>query len=79
MRPALYNAYHRVYKIGDLEAPNSEVVDFTGRICENTDRLAVERPFPSIQEGDLIAIMDAEHMDFPCPINFAQGLKQQKF
>ena len=58
MRPALYNAYHRVYKVGDLEAPNSEVVDFTGRICENTDRLAVERPFPSIQEGDLIAIMD---------------------
>ena len=59
MRPALYNAYHRLYKIGDLEAPNSEIVDFTGRICENTDRLAVERPFPSIQEGDLIAIMDA--------------------
>ena len=59
MRPALYNAYHRLYKIGDLEAPNSEIVDFTGRICENTDRLAVERPFPSIQEGDLIAVMDA--------------------
>ena len=58
MRPALYNAYHRVYKIGDPEAPNSEVVDFTGRICENTDRLAVGRPFPSIQEGDLIAVMD---------------------
>ena len=58
MRPALYNAYHRVYKIGDLEAPNSEIVDFTGRICENTDRLAVKRPFPFVQEGDLIAIMD---------------------
>ena len=58
MRPALYNAYHRLYKIGDPEAPNSEIVDFTGRICENTDRLAIERPFPSIEEGDLIAVMD---------------------
>ena len=58
MRPALYNAYHRLYKIGDPEAPSYKIVDFTGRICENTDRLAVERPFPSIQEGDLIAVMD---------------------
>lgn len=59
MRPALYNAYHRIYKIGDPKAQGSQIVDFTGRICENTDRLAVERPFPTIKEGDLVAIMDA--------------------
>ena len=58
MRPALYNAYHRMYKIGDPEAQTSQIVDFTGRICENTDRLAIERPFPIIEEGDLVAIMD---------------------
>ena len=67
MRPALYNAYHRLYKIGDPEAPNYEIVDFTGRICENTDRLAVERPFPSIQEGDLIAVMDRSIWIFHVP------------
>ena len=33
-------------------------VDITGRICENTDRLAVDIPFPNVIEGDLIAIMD---------------------
>jgi len=33
-------------------------VDITGRICENTDRLAVDIPFPDVAEGDLIAIMD---------------------
>jgi len=58
MRPALYNAYHRIYKVGDPEAPPEGTFDITGRICENTDRLAVERPFPKVKEGDLLAIMD---------------------
>jgi len=58
MRPALYDAYHRIYKIGDPDAEIAQIVDFTGRICENTDRLAIDRPFPSISEGDLVAIMD---------------------
>ncbi len=59
MRPALYNAYHRIYKIGAPDAPLTQVVDITGRICENTDRLATDRQFPDVDEGDLIAIMDA--------------------
>ena len=58
MRPALYNAHHRIYKIGDPEAETTQTVDFTGRICENTDRLAIDRKFTGINEGDLVAIMD---------------------
>jgi diaminopimelate decarboxylase len=58
MRPALYGAYHRIYKVGEPDAPNIKKVDITGRICENTDRLAVDRDFPEVKEGDLIAVMD---------------------
>ena len=58
MRPALYNAHHRIYKIGYPEAETTQTVDFTGRICENTDRLAIDRKFTDIDEGDLVAIMD---------------------
>ena len=58
MRPALYNAHHRIYKIGYPEAETTQTVDFTGRICENTDRLAIDRNFTDIDEGDLVAIMD---------------------
>ncbi|NOZ03859.1 MAG: diaminopimelate decarboxylase [FCB group bacterium] len=58
MRPALYNAYHRIYKVGEPNAPNVQTVDITGRICENTDRLAVDRPFPETTENDLLAVMD---------------------
>ena len=58
MRPALYNAHHRIYKIGHPDAETTQTVDFTGRICENTDRLAIDREFTDIDEGDLVAIMD---------------------
>jgi diaminopimelate decarboxylase len=57
MRPVLYGAHHRIYKVGQLQE-NNQTVDITGRICENTDRLAVDRPFPEIDEGELVAIMD---------------------
>jgi len=59
MRPALYGAYHRIYKVGEPDAPNIKKVDITGRICENTDRLAIDRDFPEVREGDLLAVMDA--------------------
>ncbi len=59
MRPALYDAYHRIYKVGDPEAQQSTKVDITGRICENTDRLAKDRLFPDVHEGDFLAVMDA--------------------
>jgi len=58
MRPALYGAVHRIYKVGARREEKNMIVDVTGRICENTDRLAVDIPFPVVVEGDLIAIMD---------------------
>ncbi|MEE2876440.1 MAG: diaminopimelate decarboxylase, partial [Candidatus Neomarinimicrobiota bacterium] len=58
LRPALYKTYHKIYKIGNPNAPHEIVADFTGGICENTDRLATDRPFPSVKEGDLVAVMD---------------------
>ncbi len=64
MRPALYGAYHRIYKLGEPEAPTINKVDITGRICENTDRLAVDRDFPEVAEGDLVAVMDTGAYSF---------------
>jgi diaminopimelate decarboxylase len=58
MRPSLYQAYHQIVKVQDPQAPATQKVDITGRICENTDRLAVDRPFPEVDEGELLAILD---------------------
>ena len=64
MRPALYGAYHRIYRVGHPNAPTVNKVDITGRICENTDRIAVDREFPHVDEGDLIAVMDTGAYSF---------------
>ena len=58
LRPALYKTYHKIFKVGEPDAPEKLVADFTGGICENTDRLATDRSFPEVEEGDLIAVMD---------------------
>ncbi len=59
LRPALYGAYHRIIIANDVERKGSEVVDVTGKICENTDRLAKDRALPPIKEGDILAVLDA--------------------
>lgn len=57
MRPALYNAYHRieplVRRAGD-DAP----VDIVGPICESTDAYARDRHFPPVEVGDIIVVRD---------------------
>ena len=57
MRPALYGAKHRIYKLGCPNPKDTNIYDFTGRICENTDRIAKDLKFPAVKEGDLVLIM----------------------
>lgn len=59
IRPALYGAYHRIVPLlngNDLR--NHQQIDFTGQICENTDRLARDRDLPELSAGDRVAICD---------------------
>jgi diaminopimelate decarboxylase len=57
MRPALYNAYHRVEPLvprGDA----TTTVDIVGPICESTDAYACDRLFPPVEVGDLVVVRD---------------------
>lgn len=58
MRPAMYDAYHHVDVIGKSDQEKSEVYDLAGSLCENNDKFAIQRDFPPIHEGDLLAIHD---------------------
>ena len=69
MRPALYGAYHRIYKVDNHDL-DIDTFDFTGQICENTDRIAVQRSFPEVNEGDLITIMDSGAYGYSMSNNF---------
>lgn len=59
LRPMLYHAYHKILVANKLNEKEEEKVNVVGPICENTDQIARDRPLPHIEEGDLLAILNA--------------------
>ena len=61
IRPALYGAYHEIVPVAQsaTSAANSEVTDIVGPVCETGDFFARDRELPAVNEGDLLAILDA--------------------
>ena len=58
MRPALYQAYHKIERVGDSEE-TPILYDVVGPICESSDCFGKEVPLPKSHRGDLIAIRTA--------------------
>jgi len=59
VRPTMYGSYHHVLVANRVGSPNEETYDVVGPICESGDVLAKDRWLPRIQEGDLLAILNA--------------------
>jgi diaminopimelate decarboxylase len=61
IRPALYGAYHEIVPVtqGEGSMAKAEVTDIVGPVCETGDFFARDRELPLVDEGDLIAILDA--------------------
>lgn len=59
MRPALYGSFHNIVNLSRLDVEKEHLATIVGPICESTDKLGVEIPFPETQEGDLILIENA--------------------
>lgn len=61
IRPALYGAYHEIVPVTQsaASAPRSEITDIVGPVCETGDFFARDRDLPVVNEGDLLAILDA--------------------
>jgi len=58
MRPALYDARH---KIIPLKKNNKKIIgniEFVGPICESSDKFLSQKDFSKIKEGDYVAITD---------------------
>jgi len=61
IRPALYGAFHEIVAVS-LPVSSSgkkETVDIVGPVCETGDFFARDRDLPPVEEGDLVAILDA--------------------
>jgi diaminopimelate decarboxylase len=59
IRPALYEAWHDVRPVKEMESgAAADVYDIVGPICESADFLAKERRL-AVRQGDLLAVMSA--------------------
>jgi len=56
IRPALYNSYHKIEKIGTGDGGQETRYDVVGPICESSDCFGKAVMFPETFRGDLIAI-----------------------
>jgi diaminopimelate decarboxylase len=59
VRPTMYGSYHHILVANKLNEPENEVYDVAGPICESGDLLAKERKLPKINEGDVLAVLNA--------------------
>lgn len=79
MRPALYEAFHRIQPLTEYSGRPEKMYDIVGPICESSDVLGRGRQLPEPKEGEWLAIMDAgaygmsmassyNHHEFPSEI-----------
>jgi diaminopimelate decarboxylase len=59
IRPTLYDAYHDIRPVRASGSGAPIVADVVGPICESGDFIALDRPLPEPEAGDLLAIMTA--------------------
>ena len=59
IRPSMYGSYHHILVANKLTSQEKEIYDVVGPICESGDILARDRRLPKIEEGDLLAILNA--------------------
>jgi bifunctional diaminopimelate decarboxylase / aspartate kinase len=59
IRPALYDAWHKIVNLSRLGEPATALYQVVGPICESGDVLGTDRRLPEAQEGDVILIAQA--------------------
>ncbi len=59
VRPTMYGSYHPILVANKLSKADKEFYDVVGPICESGDILAKDRQLPQVEEGDLLAVLNA--------------------
>ena len=58
IRPALYNAKHRIIPVKKNSKKSKKTYEFVGPICESTDKFSTSKNFQKLNEKDLVIICD---------------------
>jgi len=59
VRPTMYGSYHPILVANKVAQVEKETYDVVGPICESGDALAKDRALPKVEEGDLLAVLNA--------------------
>ncbi len=70
LRPALYEAFHRIEPVRERAAATTRTVDVVGPVCETGDFLARDRILPEVVVGELLAVRDAGAYGFSMSSNY---------
>jgi diaminopimelate decarboxylase len=63
--------YHEILPVSQMNAPYDTWYSFYGPLCHPGDIIAVQRRFPRLRAGDVVAIMDAGAYFIPNQMNFS--------
>ena len=58
IRPALYNAKHRIIPINKRGRKTKKIYEFVGPICESTDKFSTIKKFQELSQNEFIIICD---------------------
>lgn len=70
LRPAMYDSYHHIVVANKMNEENTQEVDIAGNVCESGDLFARDRPMPDVEEGDVLAILNAGAYGFTMSSNY---------
>ena len=71
IRPSLYGAYHAIRPLDEAASRRQKhQVDIVGPVCESGDFLAKDRMLPTVQPGELMAVMSAGAYGFVMASNY---------
>jgi len=78
-RPAIYDAYHHCSVLGKSARGKTETISVVGRLCENNDQFAKDRPLPPVKVGDFIVIHNAGAHSYAMGHNYNNRLRSAEY
>ncbi|WP_324172329.1 diaminopimelate decarboxylase [Sulfurimonas sp.] len=69
LRPALYNAYHKIEAITDSTS-DLRAIDIVGPVCESGDFFAKDYPLPKLEHNDLLVVHSTGAYGFSMGSNY---------
>ncbi|SFV65051.1 Diaminopimelate decarboxylase [hydrothermal vent metagenome] len=70
LRPSLYNAYHKIEAVTEVDTQALQKVDIVGPVCESGDFFAKDYMLPYVAHNDLLVIKSAGAYGFGMGSNY---------